>query len=482
MGYFPFLGGSFNGRSLSFDAQRTVNLIPVRGESGTSRSPLGLFGSPGLLLWQTLTGQGVRGAIVISPDLAIIIAGDSCFRIKSDGTFTKLGTVTTNSPIASMAYNGTVVMMVDGSSAYIIDPAAGTCILLADPNFLGAVRVDFVDGYFVWNVPGTGTFQISGLYSTAIDPLDYATAEGSPDNLVVLIVDHREIWLFGNNTTEIWINVGDPDFPFQRVQGAFLEIGCAAPYSVAKADNSLFWLATDDRGFGTIQRAAGYSPVRVSNDAVDYAIAQYQASGAISDAVAYTYSQEGHLYYVISFPSANAGRGATWVLDVSTQLWHERAWRDPVTGQLGRHRSNVQINFAGKTLVGDWENPLLYVLDLDTFTDNGNPLPAIRVCQHIADDGKNVFFMSLELMMQTGVGLATGQGSDPQARLSWSDDGGYTWSSEVSRSIGKIGETRARVRWLRLGRGRDRVFKVEITDPVRRVFTSCDLATVPALS
>jgi hypothetical protein len=240
-------------------------------------------------------------------------------------------------------------------------------------------------------------------------------------------------------------------------------------------DNSIFWLATDNRGFGTVQRAAGYTPQRISNHAVEFAIASYSR---IDDAVAYSYAQEGQSFYVLTFPTA----GATWVYDASTNLWHERAYRNPSTGNLTRHRSNCQMNFAGKTLVGDWESGNIYEMDLNVFTDNGQPIERIRACPHIANDGKLQFFHSLELFMQTGVGLATGQGEDPQAMLQWSDDGGYTWSNEHWVSFGAIGQRLTRARWRRLGRGRDRVFRVSISDPVRVVMTGATLEARAGMS
>lgn len=475
MSEFPFVGGSFPVRSPSFDAQRTINLYLEPGESGQSRSQAMLLGTPGLKLWKELAGGRVRGCLRFTADVAIVVAGASVWKLSADSTATLIGSVADVSPTVSMANNGSMVMMVDGTATgYFIDPMAGAVTVIDDADFEGGVRVDFADGYFLWNVPGTGKFQIGALYGTEVDGLDFAIAEGSPDNIVTVIVDHREVWLLGENSTEVWYDVGDTDFPFQRIQGAFLEVGCAAAGSVAKMDNSIFWLAMDDRGFGTVQRAVGYAPQRVSNHAVEYAIAQYAQGGGIGDAQAYTYAQEGHSFYVLSFPAADA----TWVFDASTNLWHERAYRYPDTAKLGRHRSNCQMQFAGLTIVGDWETGLLYSLDLDTFTDNGAILPAIRQCPHVANDGRFTIFMALELFMQTGVGLTVGQGSDPQAILQWSDDGGYSWSNEMRAYIGKIGERRARVKWRRLGKSRDRVFRVTITDPVRRVITGASLTAM----
>lgn len=475
MADFPFLGGTFVGRSAAFDAQRSINLYIEPGESGTSRSPAMLIGTPGLLLWTALAGSRVRGEIAINDTTSIIVVGVNVWKVTSTKTATLIGTVIDEGPVVSMAYNGQIVMMVGGQNGYFIDPTANTTTQITDLDFAGASNVYFVDGYFLFNKLTTGQFQITQLYGSDIDGLDYATAEGSPDPIVSLIVDHREVWLLGTNSTEVWINVGNPDFPFQRIQGAFLEIGCAAQYSVAKMDNSIFWLARDERGVGTVQRAVGYSPSRVSNHAVEFAISSYSR---IDDAVAYTYTQEGHSFYVLTFPTANA----TWVLDASTGLWHERAYRDPTTAQLGRHRSNCQMSFAGLTLVGDYANGNIYSLDLNTYTDNGQPIERVRICPHIASGANYVFHHSLELLMQAGVGLPIGQGSDPKAMLSWSNDGGYSYGNELWASIGKIGERRARVKWRRLGKARDRVYKVVISDPIKVVFTGCELTVTEGAS
>lgn len=463
MAMFPFVGASYTARSKNFDAQRCVNLFPALQESGTSKSVAALYGTPGLLLWLALAGvagYGVRGMLRFNVSIGIIVVGDIVYKVTPTGEFTSIGSISLASTPISMASNGIVIMLVTGGTdGYFIDPVAGTVTQITDEDFVGGGKVEFIDGYFLWNKINTGQFQITNIYGTDIDSLDFATAEGAPDNLTSLIVDHREAWLLGETTTEVYFNSGNPDFPFERIQGAFIENGCVATNSVAKMDNSVFWLSADERGQGMVMRAVGYTPQRVSTHALEYSIGQMET---ISDAVAYTYQQEGHSFYVLTFPSANQ----TWVFDASTNLWHERAWRDPSLNVLKRHRSNCQMQFAGHTLVGDFENGNVYVLDMDTYTDNGDPIARIRSCPHLSIEYKWQFFSALQIDMQTGVGLTDGQGSDPQAVLQWSDDGGYVWSNEHWASIGRIGERRTRVRWRRLGKSRDRVFKLTITDPI----------------
>jgi hypothetical protein len=460
MAQFPFVGPSYSARTKNLDAQQCINLYPELG-GPTSKTVAVLIGTPGLALWLALSGGAIRGVLRFDPTTSIVVCGPNVFTVSSAGVSTILGTIDLSDNPVSMASNGTDVMIVTGPLGFVLNPIAGTLTPITDPDFVGADKVDFVDGYFVFNQPGTGKFQITSLYGTGVDPLDFATAEGAPDILVSLIVDHRELWLFGETTTEVYFNSGNPDFPFERIQGAFIEQGCAAKNSVAKADNSVFWLTADDRGRGMVMRAVGYQPQRVSDHALEYAIGQYPT---VSDAVAYTYQQEGHTFYVLNFPSANA----TWVFDAATNMWHQRAWRNPVNGSFNRHRANCQMAFINENIVGDWENGNLYRLDMDVFTDNGALIPRVRACPHLSDqDYRWQVFDSLQIDMQTGVGLTTGQGSDPQAMLQWSTDGGYSWSNERWAPIGKVGERRTRVKWRRLGRSRDRVFKVTITDPVR---------------
>lgn len=475
---FAFVGGSYQARSANFDCQESLNLYPELSESGTSKSVAALIGTPGLDLALPLgTAAPIRGMYRFNPERAVLIKGDEVFIISPAGTvISLLGVIDNAGTPARMADNGTTVMLVTGAFGYFIDPVALTLAPIAEPAFTGGDFIGFVAGRFVWNKPGTGQFQFTGPYTTVINALDFYTAESSPDALVALAINHSEVWLYGPNSVEVWALTGDNTDPFARIQGAQMETGIDAPASLAKMDNTLFWLGGDDRGRGIVLKAVGYSQAqRVSTHAIEYAIRSY---GDNSDAIALTYQQEGHTFYVLSFPAANK----TWVYDATTNLWHERAWRDPVTGQLGRVRYATQMEFGNETFVGDWENAILYRLRLDTYTDNGDTIVRRRTAPHLSSDLKNQLFHSLQVDMQTGVGLSQpppALGVDPQAMLQWSDDGGHTWSNEYWVSIGKIGEYRTRARWRRLGKSRDRVFRVTITDPVKVVMVGASVEVTP---
>ena len=355
----PILGGSYVARSTNASDSRLVNLYSeATAESGKETGFLSRC--PGLRLLGTVGSGPIRGMWTFG-NYFYVVSGLELYRVSAGYGNSLLGAVTGTGPV-SMSDNGTQLFVACNGPGFIYDSGTGVFGAISDPDFAGAVSVGFIDGYFVFTQPNSQVFWVTTLYGSGIDPLDFASAEGSPDGLVSMIVDHREVWLFGTNSVEVWYDAGNTDFPLARIQGAFNEIGCAATYSVAKLDNGVFWLGSDARGNGIVYRSRGYTGLRVSTNAVEFAIQNY---AVISDAVAYTYQQEGHSFYVLTFPSANA----TWVYDVSTDLWHERAGWGP--DGFMRHRSNCQVNFNNEVIVGDYENSNIYALDLNEYTDNG---------------------------------------------------------------------------------------------------------------
>ena len=498
----PILGSAYVARSINAADNRMVNLFPeIVPEAG--KEPAFLNRAPGLRLLTTAGDGPVRGLWTYG-GVAYIVSGDKLYQMAGFGTPVLIGTVSGTGPV-SMADNGTQLFIACGGPSYIYNNSTGGFGPITDPDFPGALTVGYLDGYFVFIEPSSQKVWVTSLLDgTSIDPLEFASAEGSPDNLVSMIVDHREAWLFGTNSVEVYYDAGNADFPLQRIQGAYNEIGCAATFSVAKLDNGLFWLGADARGQGIVYRSQGYSGQRISTHAIEYAIAQY---GNISDAIAYTYQQEGHSFYVLTFPSANA----TWVYDVSTQAWHERAGFD--NGSFTRHRSNCQMAYNSEVVVGDYANGNLYAFDLDVYADNGSVQKWLRSWRALATGQNNLnrtAHHSLQLDCESGVGLSGPEysdptylitesgffittesgdflisyegtptvGVDPKAMLRWSDDGGHTWSNEHWSPMGKIGVYQHRVFWRRLGmtlKLRDRVYEVSGTDPVKIAIMGAEL-------
>jgi hypothetical protein len=476
----PILGASYVARSVNAADNRLVNLFPEATPDGGKTA--GFFNrAPGLQFQQTIGTGPIRAlwAHQTNGSDFYVVSGNGFYKVTGlTATPTLLGTVSGTGPV-SIADNGTQIFLACNPAGYIYNEVTNVFAQITDPDFTGAVTVGYLDGYFVYNEPNSQKVWVTQLLDgTSVDPLDFASAEGSPDGLVAVNVDHREAWLFGTDSIEVWYDAGLADFPLTRIQGAFNEIGCVAAFSIAKLDNALFWLGTDARGQGIVYRANGYTGVRVSTHAIEYAIAQY---GNISDAVAYTYQQEGHAFYVLTFPTGNA----TWVYDVSTQAWHERAGWNTALGEFTRHRSNCQCNFGGNTVVGDYENGNIYTLDLEVYSDNGDIQKWLRSWRALPTGTNNLKRSaqhSLQLDCESGTGLATGQGSDPEIMLRWSDDGGHTWSNEHWSPMGKIGEYFKRVFWRRLGmtlKLRDRVYEVSGTDPVKMVIVGAELIVSP---
>lgn len=460
---FDLVGGSYAARSKNFDAQRCVNLYPEVSDSGTSKSIAMLIGTPGKRLLVTLPTSPIRGVYRIDAANALVVAGAKVYRLSTVWGATLLGTIDSNLTMASIASNSLTAMIVTGANGYTVDLVTYALAAIIDPDFRGGERVDYLDGYFIWNVPGTQQFQISSLFGTAVDGLDFASAEGAPDLLISQLVDHQEYWAFGATSTQVFTNTGNAAFPIETVQGVFLELGCAAKYSPAKLGKGVAWLSSDDRGQGMVVMTTGYQQNRISDHAIEYAIGRMSR---IDDAIGWSYQQEGHIFYVLTFPTGNQ----TWAYDLSTQLWHQRSYRDPTTGVENRDRAVCQMAFGGQIVVGDWENGKLYALDLDYYTDDGDTIASVRQAKHLSAINAYVRYWELWVDMETGVGLDGGVfGSDPTMLLSWSDDNGHTFANSMNSKMGKIGEYAWRARFLRLGKARDRVYRLTITDPVKRV-------------
>ena len=466
----PLLGSAYVARSVNAADNRMVNLFPeVVPEGG--KEPAFLQRAPGLTLLVNLGAGPIRGLWQFG-NYGYAVAGNKLFQIDSNWAPVVKGTVGGTGPV-SMADNGTQLFIAANPRGYIYNAQTDVFQQITDPDFPGAVTVGYIDGYFVFNEPNSQKIWVTALLDgTSVDPLEFASAEGSPDGVVSVFVDHREVWVFGTNSTEVWYDAGLIDFPLARIQGAFNELGCAAPYSVAKMDNQIYWLGKDARGQGMVFRAAGYMGQRISTHAIEWQMQEYTN---LEDAVGYTYQQDGHSFYVLNFPSANT----TWVFDVATGAWHERASLQ--NGQFNRHRGNNQMFFNGETVIGDYANGNVYKFDLNIYADDGQPQKWLRSWRALPT-GTNTLARTIQHAMQldceTGVGLNLGQGENPQVMLRWSDDGGHTWSNEHWKSMGRIGRFGYRTIWRRLGatmKIRDRVYEVSGTDPVRIYIMGAEL-------
>ena len=376
-----------------------------------------------------------------------------------------------------------------------------------DGAFSGANTVDVIDNYIVYNNPTTQEWGSTDLLSPISPQTSYSLKDGAPDDLVALIVDHREVYLMGEISSEVWTDVGTVPFPFQRIPGTSTQHGIAAPFSLYRLGNSFAYVSRNNRGQAQIMQMQGYIPQRISTHAVENTLAnQY-----VEDAIAWTYQLEGHEVYVVTFPSLNL----TWAFDATTQMWHK--WLYTATDSTyERHRGNCCATFQGLVIIGDYENGKLYQLDRTNYTDDGQTIRRLRRAPHLVTEFQRQYFDELQIQFQPGVGT-TGLSSTlqainlqspyvitdtgtltigaletvylgefntinqftpttyPQAMLRWSNDGGSTWSNEHWTTVGQMGKYTNRAIWRRLGQARDRIFEVSVTDPVNFVIISANL-------
>jgi hypothetical protein len=461
------LGGT--GSAATGTAVLVANSLQVTSITGT------------LFLGQTIQGAGVTADTIIT----------------SFGTGT--GGVGT--------YNLNFTQTVGSQTMYALN---FTALPTTDGAFSGGNSVDTYDNYFVYNNPNTQQYGASDLLSPISNNLSFASKDGAPDDLVALIVDHREIYLLGEASSEVWVDVGTVPFPFQRIPGTNTQHGCAAKFSLSRLGNSFAYVSRNLRGQGQIMQIEGYKPTRISTHAVEQTLVnQY-----IDDAIAWTYQLEGHECYVVTFPTLQL----TWVYDATTQMWHKWLYLNDL-GQYERHRGQCSAVFQGMVLCGDYENGSIYELDPNNYTDNGQNIRRLRRAPHLVADFQRQYFDELQIQFQPGVGF-TGLSTsgtaipgavylgdtyaiaetetltiafdgfailgiadiaddittnNPQAMLRWSNDGGSTWSKEYWVSIGSIGRYKNRAIWRRLGMARDRIFEVSMTDPVKTVIVSANL-------
>lgn len=491
----PFLGQAYQSRSPILASQTLINLYSESTE-GNSDEVGAFYGTPGLIALTGASGA-VRG-LRVAGGMLYGVVGSTCYRVSPGYTATNLGTLPNYSGPVSIIDNGSQVAFAHQNGWHWI-AYGGTAIapVVNSPN--NSIMTE-MDNYVIFTTDSFGQFGITALADlSSIDPLDVASAEGAPDNLVSVLADHREVWLFGENTTEIWSDTGAQFFPFERSPGGFIEQGCAAMFSPAKLDNSVFWLGRDRNGQGIVYRANAYIPERISTHAIEFLINQCPD---LSGAIGWAYQEEGHTFYWLTIPALDV----SLVYDVATQGWHMRAWLDDTTGLLHRHRANCYAFFNNAHVVGDWENGTLYQMSLDVGNDNGTEIYRERAFEVPDSENKRIRMDYLELMAITGdgvtpivlpggegtigdnwtwdsgdltfdSGLATFDGfsgvgsgggetiipAPSQVWMQLSKDGGRTWGYKRFQSLAALGQTVARLRWRHMGMGRNIVIRFGTT-------------------
>lgn len=528
-GDWGFAGGQDAAPNHIQDDQMCINFYP-EVDPGNSKEVLGLLGCPGLTQLVAAPGGGAPGftsTMTVWPmpyagpalpvrglwelpansdattgstvdNTALAVIGNVCYLITATQsspsvfptlTLTSVGTLETSSGPVCIRDNNTGggnAVIVDGPNGYLYDIATKAFSQITDPNFLGSDTVAYIDGWWIFNKPGTQTFYSNSQpYSLTFNALFFALKDAAADNLIAVWENKELLWLIGDKTTEIWYNAGGAPggvgatFAFQRIVGTLIQAGCKAKHSISRfgspGQEGLIWFGRSERGENVIILTQGFQDQVVSTPSFGDEVAMYATT---DDAVAYTYQEDTHEFYVLSFPTADT----TWVYDGQSGLLHKRLSYDPYAKKFHRHRSSAFMNFAGMRIVGDYQNGALYQLTRTAYTDAGWPLLAKRRAPHIWDKGERgrVFMQSLQLDFNVGQGNPSGMGSDPQCGLSISRDGGHTFGNRFYAPMGKIGEYRTRTMWRKLGWGRDNVVDIEVIDPVNRDLVGATLKAFSA--
>jgi len=414
------------------------------------------LGTPGLAPFAVAGAGAIREAFFSANGRAFVVSLNGIYEVLESGTTTLLGTLLTATGNVTMAENPTQLAVCDGTYGYILTYATNVFTQITDVDFPEAATLDYIDGYFIVNRKGTGQFNISALNNgLSWAALDFATAESSPDGLQRVINSLGQLWLIGTFTSEVWTNTGASPFPFQRIAGGVLQVGSAYPYTAATIGNTLLWVGQDRQGRGVVYSARGFSPQRVSNESIEMMI---QAATDPASMKSFSYQQDGHVYYILT----GGGLETSLVYDLTTQLWHERAYE----GSSGYEQwlANCHMFAFGLNLVGDRRNGNIYRMALDIYADNGETITRERTFNHLSNEGKRFRLKELEIAMETGTALVTGStvDTDPVCQLYISKDGAQTWLGAFTASMGKIGDYTRRVAFRRLGVSEIFTFRVKI--------------------
>jgi len=452
-----------------------------------------------------------------------MVFGAKVYEIMVNGLRSFIGVLNTFAGPVKMADNGPLLMLVDGESGYIIQlfsPAVRTSdppsvpvsvfTKITDEYFPGVgagtlapTFVTFIDTCFVVNNPNTNQYfystfnyvyslaNVDYTYDPAVangywNPLNSGAKIGQADNINALTNCNNYIWLLGTNSCEVHYNTGNYNGQlFARYQGAILNMGCNAPYSLAVYQNSIFFLGTDTAGtLGVWTNAGGMAPVRISTRGIEQII---EDMSKWSDCAAFCYAQNGHSFYVMQFPTVSR----TLVYDTVTNAWHERTKLIQSTGLLARWDGMYACESTGdQIIIGDASTSATYVLDANYY-QNDNPMDSgvnyircVKTTPLAFSLGVRIMYYWAQVICNQGSGTAVntaaGVGVDPTVQVSWAEFGTPPWSDEVSAPIGRQGQPSTRSRVPSGGSGLNRQYRIVMTDPVPFILVALLVNARPA--
>lgn len=464
MSKFGFIGPSYTAKSNVVAAEECINLYAETNETPGAQTQRSYLGTPGLKVFAALP-DGPERAQYWTGDRHFVVSGRTLFEVNADGTSISRGNIDTDGLPASIAASNVQLLVVSAGRAFCL--ALDTNLLTEVTADLAATpkQVEYSDGYFIVCFKDSNKFQMSDILDGTVWPgIQVNAVSVFPENIVGIIVSHRELWVFGSQHIQPYQNTGTDEI-FDVIPGALIDTGLVSAFGRNLVDNTIFWISQDARGAYQAWRASGYTPQRISTHAVETALSSY---AHVDQLVSYAYQDGGHLFWVLYTP----GTDCTWVYDVAENLWHKRAEWHQDTAQWTPHRSWNHAFAFGRHLVGDWKTGTLYEMSLSNLDDNGELIRRLRRSPTLVDEMRWIYHAELTVDFATGLGpqppLVDGEGNPraPQAMLRWSDDRGSTWSNEHVEGCGMAGQFTTRVIWRRLGRSRYRIYEVSVSDAV----------------
>jgi hypothetical protein len=460
---FPgFIFGSNPSQSLIADNEQTMNLYVEPIDSAGASTKAALYPTPGFVPRITVPDVGARALFDMAARTFGVVGGVYYEFFPLQGGFAARGTVQEDARLAQIVSNGPAgqLLVSSGGHAYLHVLASNVVTLVLAGE---ATQIGMLDTFFLAFNAASGRLRISASNDGATwAPTQFVARSQQPDPWRAMIVNAPDIWLFGEQTSDIWYDSGATPFPFVPRTGLSIPYGIAAPFSVAASGGNLFWLAKNRDGAGLVVLAAGYAPVPISTPELNTTIAEYARTSSITDAEGLIYQDAGHVFYVLRFPSA----GATWVYDLTTKLWAERGKWIPAANRYEVWAPRVRCYSNGLQLTGD-ATGVISAMDVTFGTEtDGTAIRRLRRAPVLVNEQKRISLGRFELLMEVGLGVAVGQGVDPQVMFRASADGGQTWGNERQASAGRMGEYRRRVFWTRLGSPRLWVPEITMTDPI----------------
>lgn len=461
----PMAVQSYRLDSVPAQQQRLVNLFAERLPPD-SKSPVIVRNVPGLALWVEVPFAGVgkvQNMIAFGPYIVVAVSNNvGSFTLSYINPGTGVATAINNVPgpivPLTMAASATELAICAGGNGYVVTYPGWGFAQIVDVDFPANVTsVTYLDGYFVWSIAGSDQYVISAvLNAMAYDPLDFAAAESTPDDILRVFTLHEELWLFGSRTIEVHANTGAVAFPFQRQSGGTIDVGTISRDTVCECDNSVFWLGSDL----IVYRSEGYRQKRVSTHAIEQEIQTFVRHDT---AHMYALNFNGHQMCVLKFPntsSASTGPGRTYVYDAATDLWHERSTSIVDDQWL----PDCSLRYGGLMLVGGWQNGRVLQMVAANATDDGLGHPQQIYMPPIWAETGLGFMHRLEVEVETGLNA-----SEKFLSLEISDNSGTTWTTASLKSMGTSGVHDRRVYWTRLGRFRQRLIRFGASGAVLKI-------------